>query len=136
MSEIKPCPFCGEPADDRYQRLAKCRNDKCLMNDWVEDDTLFHLDESWNTRPIEDALIARITALEAENAALRACRDGYDPKESKPEDGVNVIVECSAGTLLGWYCKATDKWFDSFAYRMEIRNPLRWWRLPNLPEAE
>jgi len=69
MSELKPCPFCGMPVD-RYQRLAKCCNDKCLMNYWVEDDTLFYLDEQWNTRPIEDALNARIAELEAECASL------------------------------------------------------------------
>lgn len=30
------------------------------MNKWVEDDTLFYLDEAWNTRPVEDELNRRI----------------------------------------------------------------------------
>ena len=66
MSELKPCPFCGEPADDRYNRLAKCSNKKCLMNYWIEDDADFYIREGWNTRPIEDNLNARIAELEAE----------------------------------------------------------------------
>ena len=66
MSELKPCPFCGEPADDRYNRLAKCSNKSCLMNHWVDDEDFF-IDDDWNTRPIEDALRARIAELEADN---------------------------------------------------------------------
>ena len=65
MSELKPCPFCGEPADDRYNRLAKCSNKSCLMNHWVDDEDFF-IDDDWNTRPIEDALRARIAELEEE----------------------------------------------------------------------
>ena len=62
--ELRPCPFCGEPADDRYNRLAKCSNKSCLMNHWVDDEDFF-IDDDWNTRPIEDALRARIAELEA-----------------------------------------------------------------------
>ena len=61
--ELRPCPFCGEPADDRYNRLAKCSNKSCLMNHWVDDEDFF-IDDDWNTRPIEDALQSRIAELE------------------------------------------------------------------------
>ena len=71
MSELKPCPFCGEPADDRYNRLAKCSNKSCLMNHWVDDEDFF-IDDDWNTRPIEDALRARIAELEAERDQAKA----------------------------------------------------------------
>ena len=74
MSELKPCPFCGEPADDRYNRLAKCSNKSCLMNHWVDDEDFF-IDDDWNTRPIEDALRARIAELEAEIDQLTAHSD-------------------------------------------------------------
>ena len=35
------------------------------MNHWVDDEDFF-IDDDWNTRPIEDALNARIAELEAE----------------------------------------------------------------------
>ena len=62
--ELRPCPFCGKPADDRYNRLAKCSNKQCLMNYWFEDDADFYIRDDWNTRPIEDALQSRIAELE------------------------------------------------------------------------
>ena len=66
-NELRPCPFCGEPADDRYNRLAKCSNKQCLMNYWIEDDADFYIRDDWNTRPIEDDLRKRIAELEEES---------------------------------------------------------------------
>ena len=64
MSEIlRPCPFCGS-ADIRTEpgiNLNYC--DKCSAEANIE---------HWNTRPIEDALNARIAELEAENKWLKA----------------------------------------------------------------
>ena len=57
MSELKPCPFCGEMPigqDDRYM----CSTLGCVM----QENTISAKD--WNTRPIEDALTARIAELE------------------------------------------------------------------------
>ena len=51
MSELKPCPFHN------------CLTCGCY-------DTLYMRDKDWNTRPIEDALNARIAELEAECASL------------------------------------------------------------------
>ena len=55
--ELKPCPFCGS-ADIRTEpgiNLNYC--DKCSAEANIE---------HWNTRPIEDALRARIAELEEE----------------------------------------------------------------------
>ena len=85
MSELKPCPFCGEPADDRYNRLAKCSNKSCLMNHWVDDEDFF-IDDDWNTRPIEDALRARIAELEAEIDRLTVHSDIERQDDKSPND--------------------------------------------------
>ena len=54
--ELRPCPFCGEMPmgeDDRYM----CSTLGCVM----QEDTISA--KEWNTRPIEDALNARIAEL-------------------------------------------------------------------------
>ena len=79
--ELRPCPFCGKPADDRYNRLAKCSNKQCLMNYWIEDDADFYIRDDWNTRPIEDALQSRIAELEMKirhNALWQASEDAEE----------------------------------------------------------
>ena len=68
MSELKACAHCGHEAQPiRYeykngeiQDLAYCPNDDCPMHHR----TLSI--EAWQTRPIEDALTARIAELEGE----------------------------------------------------------------------
>ena len=85
MSELKPCPFCGEPADDRYNRLAKCSNKSCLMNHWVDDEDFF-IDDDWNTRPIEDALRARIAELEEEIDQLTSHSNIERQDDKSPND--------------------------------------------------
>ena len=70
--ELKPCPFCGEmPKVNDWtlkgitDKRCFCDNEKCpvyLSKTIAIDD--------WNTRPIEDALNARIAELEAHIAAL------------------------------------------------------------------
>jgi len=53
--ELRPCPFCGGEAELCYSEVDTfCR--KC---------NVMQETELWNTRPIEDALNARIAELEA-----------------------------------------------------------------------
>ena len=56
MSELKPCPFCGGTniCTEKGINLNYC--DSCSAEANIE---------HWNTRPIEDALRARIAELEA-----------------------------------------------------------------------
>ena len=62
--ELRPCPFCGAMPDNergvvRYDPGVICHTKGCLLEcRW------FPIDD-WNTRPIEDALRARIAELEA-----------------------------------------------------------------------
>ncbi len=52
--ELKPCPFCGEPVEfNKFAEKVVC-----------EDCGATIYSDYWNTRPIEDALNARIAELE------------------------------------------------------------------------
>lgn len=61
MSELKPCPFCGKKIKEvpGFNGVCGCESDNC-QGSLVEYMTL----DEWNTRPVEDALRARIAELE------------------------------------------------------------------------
>jgi len=77
--ELKPCPFCGGmPKVNDWtlkgitDKRCFCDNEKCpvyLSKTIAIDD--------WNTRPIEDALNARIAELEAEVTKCHELQDSY-----------------------------------------------------------
>jgi endogenous inhibitor of DNA gyrase (YacG/DUF329 family) len=80
MSELKPCPYCGGKVQSISNHLsypqAHCTNELCVGRWSVVDAGGWVF--NWNTRPIEDALQARIdeqakrtAALESENARLK-----------------------------------------------------------------
>ena len=79
MTELKPCPFCGEvpkitgdPDSEEYIRgysmgFVECRNDSCPMSyNFIIAPTQKEATSLWNNRPIEEILQARIIALEKE----------------------------------------------------------------------
>ena len=75
--ELKPCPFCGGmPKVNDWtlkgitDKRCFCDNEKCpvYLSKTIAID-------NWNTRPIEDALNARIAELEAEIERLTAHSD-------------------------------------------------------------
>ena len=75
MSELKKCPFCGGEAAytqilGNYERPHEVYCSTCDggITEGRSKDGVIH---NWNTRPIEDALKARIAKLEAENAMLK-----------------------------------------------------------------
>ena len=77
--ELRLCPFCGEMPigqDDRYM----CSTLGCVM----QENTISAKD--WNTRPIEDALTARIAELEAEIDQLTAHSDIERQDDKSPND--------------------------------------------------
>jgi hypothetical protein len=72
--ELRPCPFCGHPAEHnnvKGNKLVKCTNQYCINTicTWPE--------IVWNYRPIEDALQARIAELELILAADKLIEDGW-----------------------------------------------------------
>jgi len=77
MSELKPCPFCGEPVVfNKFAEKVVC-----------EDCGATIYSDYWNTRPIEDALSARIAELEAAQRWIPVGEQLPDPN-----DGHNVFV--------------------------------------------
>jgi Lar family restriction alleviation protein len=96
MSKLKPCPFCGEKATLDYSVMPNRKHwfitcDCCGMMYQYTLSQRKYVKDGWNTRPIEDALTARIAELEAENDRLQGawfkdetiCPDGsLKPKVS------------------------------------------------------
>jgi hypothetical protein len=74
MSELKPCPLCGQEIySEFYSNRAEefdghCTNKKCLL---YGKDLLFFNTAKWNTRPIEDQLRSENKRLRAENERFR-----------------------------------------------------------------
>jgi hypothetical protein len=69
-TELKPCPFCGDLPDiERYWRsdVVRCSNINCSMHA-----AGFMYPDTWNTRPIEDAVRSDNARLTAELDAAKA----------------------------------------------------------------
>ena len=86
--ELRPCPFCGEmPKVNDWslhgitEQRCFCDNDKCPV---YLSKTIAICD--WNTRPIEDALTARIAELEAESERFTAHSDIERQDDKSPND--------------------------------------------------
>jgi tRNA(Arg) A34 adenosine deaminase TadA len=83
--ELKPCPFCRAKAVVwRYGdalTIASC-TDCGASGDTFR--TIVEPAERWNTRPIEEALQARIAELEAQVRQLKADKD----------DAVQETIDC------------------------------------------
>lgn len=69
MSGLKPCPFCGRKPHteitvmDSVVLCPTCRA-RVIGRNWRTKDALPEVEKTWNSRPIEDALTARIAELE------------------------------------------------------------------------
>ena len=61
MSELKPCPFCGQEAEESFAGGGNiaCGNRDCQAG------MLMLYPSVWNTRPIEDALRAQLAERDA-----------------------------------------------------------------------
>ena len=123
MSELKPCPFCGSPAYSYHDNCIDFAGVKCDLGGCVCADILI-TENNWNTRPIEDALNARIAELEA---AQRWIPVSEPPKVSGKYLLLNIyydVYPCdfTAGTEI-WVLPDSD-------------TVTHWMPLPKLPEVQ
>ena len=98
MSELKPCPFCNIPPASKTSKIDgkeyySCLNVDCPNGSWLTA-------AEWNTRPIEDALTARIAELEAK---IDNWQDCYFEFESIAPDGTLKI------SVLDLYNRLTER---------------------------
>ena len=75
MSELKPCPFCGEKATLDYSVMPNRKHwfitcDCCGMMYQYTLSQRKYVKDGWNTRPIEDDLRKRIVELVSSNMVM------------------------------------------------------------------
>lgn len=120
MIDLKPCPFCGEMPmgeDDRYM----CSRLGCVM----QEETISA--KEWNTRPIEDALNARIAELEEKQRWIPV-------SEKLPEETGLYLVWQDGSFAVGYrvlYYSAGRSYLD-FMWSIVTH----WMPLPARPEVQ
>ena len=89
--ELKPCPFCGQPARIHFNGTAvTCSNDDCpSIVDWLSQ-------REWNTRPVEDAL-------RAELSQAREAQRWMPVSERLPDEGELCNVVCYGEVTTGYW---------------------------------
>ena len=91
MSELKPCPFCGNTnlhhTETSIFHAVWCKDCGAMVD--IDDGDAIKL---WNTRPLEDALQKRIAELEE---AQR-----WKPLSELPEENMEVLVKTDRNYIL------------------------------------
>ena len=101
MSELKPCPFCGSTdikLHDEISHAVWCQ--ECFAE--VPSIDIESAIKLWHTRPIEDALNARIAELEAEQRWIPV-------SERLPEVDQDVLVFDQRGDITIDYLVALNR---------------------------
>ena len=105
MSELKPCPFCGQAPEYVYtestikhdSHIVSCVDHGCICNVRPEAEVLADSDiepaeglsfvtDEWNRRPLEEALEARVKELEAELAIIKRSMSDLMSESEGPEE--------------------------------------------------
>ncbi len=82
MSDLKPCPFCGATNNKHRRNITELYDDDNYK--FVKCHNCSSISYKWNSRPIEDALQARIAELEV--TLDKAAHQLYDYSGSCPSD--------------------------------------------------
>lgn len=128
MSELKPCPFCGGVAQVNTWTMHGITESRCFCpNPDCPNSVRTVALATWNTRPIEDALNARIAKLEAE-------RRWIPVSERLPENGGEYWVwfdDDFTGIKTSGYCDYSKQngWDNT-------ERVTHWLPLPEPPEVQ
>ena len=128
MSELKPCPFCGGVAQVNTWTMHGITESRCFCpNSDCPNSVRTVALEQWNTRPIEDALTARIAELEAE-------RRWIPVSERLPDNWESVLtIDISKSTrdmVTAFYNPETSLWSTHFLCDLWVTH---WMPLPEPP---
>ena len=88
--ELRPCPFCPDGGDLQLVTFTGGADD--VVHCHTCDTILKH--KIWQTRPIEDELLDRISELEAENDQLTAHSDIERQDDKSPNDTQTSTIVC------------------------------------------
>ena len=123
MSELKPCPFCGAMPTKLNSRYT-CSTFGCAL----QENTVSA--KEWNTRPIEDALNARIAELEAVQRWIPV-------SERLPEFDQDVFAIVEGDFVIGYFYEA---WEGNVYFSVNEGDAMmvatHWMPLPKLPEVQ
>ena len=135
MSKLKPCPFCGKKRHLRFEPFEGSTDTGIVVCICGASYTTIEQGADWNTRPIEDNLIARI-------AELKAAQRWIPVSERLPEATGDYIVTCdgwSNSEIAYWNFPDSDNpsgWLEYMQY-IWSRKPVKYWMpLPKPPEVQ
>jgi hypothetical protein len=87
LANIRPCPFCGSPAELRQGHLIMCMNDDCAVDPLHSAPNDVEVIAEWNSRPLEMAYLVEALALgEALYRVLHFLESGAGDKDAIAED--------------------------------------------------
>ena len=149
MSELKPCPFCGEKATLDYSVLPNRKHwfitcDCCGMMYQYTLSQRKYVKDGWNTRPIEDALRARIAELEAESerftvhSRIKRQDDKWIPVSERLPEKQKLTIGFTDNSAYVFFEIVNDDEMGLVMYPYQNRKGTvtHWMPLPSTPEVQ
>ena len=120
MSELKPCPFCGNTVGYGLGIRTGTENVYCQCG-------CLKPAQGWNGRAGEDALNKRITALEAENASLKSTIIEADAQFNEGKTPATIqVAELALVRMCSVGREALDKVGGLEAENASLKKKLLW----------
>lgn len=121
--ELRPCPFCGA-MPEKLRTGYMCSTLGCAL----QENTVS--EKEWNTRPIEDALRARIAELEEKQRWIPVSE--RLPKENAPV----LVLTVLGGMFVDFIHGKSVVTGNPDFYELDVEDVTHWMPLPKLPEVQ